>query len=114
MGWSWSRSVHRSLGRRSARWGDHAGERGRTRQHIPDLSASQNGYRLEPESGRNPMRKSILLIFVVGAVFLLSVVVFEFREGAFSSSLASPPEASAPLQSAGESINYNFDSDNAG
>lgn len=60
------------------------------------------------------MRKSILLILVVGAVFLLIAVVFEFREGSFSSSLGSPPEASAPLQSAGQSIACNFDSDNAG
>jgi hypothetical protein len=60
------------------------------------------------------MKKSLLVILVVAALFLLSVLFFESREGAFSSSYAAPPETPAPLQSAGQSVTYNFDSDNAG
>jgi hypothetical protein len=60
------------------------------------------------------MNKSLLVVMVVGAVLLVSTVLFESREGPFSISSAAPPEVSAPLQSAGQSLTYNFDSDTAG
>lgn len=60
------------------------------------------------------MNKNLLVVLVVGALLVLSVVLFESREGSFSSSYAAAPETSAPLQSAGLSLTYNFDSDNAG
>lgn len=60
------------------------------------------------------MNKSLLVILVVVAFLLLSVMLFESREGSFSSSYAAPLETPAPLQSAGQSLGYNFDGDNAG
>jgi hypothetical protein len=59
--------------------------------------------------------KQILLVVVVLVLILLASAAFlEFREGVFSSSYAAPPETPAPPQSAGQSLSYNFDSDNAG
>jgi hypothetical protein len=60
------------------------------------------------------MKKSLLVVMVVGTILLVSVVLFEPREGSFSSSYAAPPETSAPLQSAGQSLSFNFDGDNVG
>jgi hypothetical protein len=60
------------------------------------------------------MKKSLLVVVVVGAIFLVSLVLFESQEGLFSSSYAAPPETSSPPQSSGRLLNYNFDSDNAG
>jgi hypothetical protein len=51
---------------------------------------------------------------VVGTIVLASVVLFESREGSIFSSYAAPLETAAPPQSAGQLLNYNFDSDNAG
>jgi hypothetical protein len=60
------------------------------------------------------MKKSMLVVMVVGTIVLTGVVLFDSLEGSILSSYAAPPEASAPLQSARQSTNYNFDSDNAG
>lgn len=60
------------------------------------------------------MKKSLLAVWVVGALPLLSVAFFELRELSFTSSYAAPPETAAPVPSAGQSFIYNFDSDNAG
>src|SRR5712692_5085741 len=60
------------------------------------------------------MKKSLLVVMVGGALLLLSVALFESREGAFSSAYAAPPETFAAVESAGQSFTYNFDSDNAG
>ena len=59
--------------------------------------------------------KKILGIFVaVIVVSILAWVFFESREGTYSSSYAAPAESSAPPQSAGASLTYNFDSDTVG
>lgn len=60
------------------------------------------------------MKKSPWLVLVIGTLLLLSVVIFESREGIFSSAHAAPAEASVPPQSSGQSISYNFDGDKAG
>src|SRR6266481_5165932 len=60
------------------------------------------------------MKTSVLIVMVVAAVFLVSVALFVSREGRFSSSYAAAPEASAPPQSSGQSLTYNFDNDSAG
>jgi Domain of Unknown Function (DUF1080) len=60
------------------------------------------------------MKKNLLVVMVVGTIALVSAALFESREGAIFSSYAAPLETSAPPQSAGQSLNYNFDSDNAG
>ena len=60
------------------------------------------------------MKTSVLVVMVVAAVFLVSMALFVSREGRFSSSHAAPPEASAPPQSSGQSLTYNFDNDSAG
>lgn len=59
--------------------------------------------------------KSILGIVIgVMVVCALGWLFLEFREGRFSSSHAAPVEALAPLKSAGNVINYNFDDDLVG
>jgi 3-keto-disaccharide hydrolase len=60
------------------------------------------------------MKQALLILGAVVAVFVLGKVVFELREGAFSPSYAAPPESPAPLQSPGQSITYDFDSDSTG
>jgi hypothetical protein len=60
------------------------------------------------------MKTSVLTVMVVAAVFLVSVALFVSREGRLSSSYAAPPEASAPPQSSGQSLTYDFDNDKAG
>lgn len=60
------------------------------------------------------MKKSQLVVMLVGTIVLASVVLFASREGSIFSSSAAPLEMSPPPQSAGQSLNYNFDSDNAG
>jgi len=60
------------------------------------------------------MKTSVSVVMVVAAVFLVSVALFVSREGRLFSSYAAPPEASAAPQSSGQSLTYNFDTDNAG
>jgi hypothetical protein len=60
------------------------------------------------------MKNSQLVVMLVGTIVQASVVLFASREGSISSSSAVPRETSPPPQSAGQSLNYNFDSDNAG
>ena len=61
------------------------------------------------------MKKVIWALIAVAVVIVLVVVFQELQEnGLFSSSLAAPPEKPAPLQTAGQTQTYNFDSDKAG
>jgi hypothetical protein len=60
------------------------------------------------------MKKSLSVIMVVGTIVLMSVALLESPEGSIFSSYAALPEASAPPQSSGQPLNYNFDSDDAG
>lgn len=60
------------------------------------------------------MTKTLWIFTAVVSIFVLGWAIFEAREGAFSSSYAAPPESPAPLQSPGQSITYNFDSDSVG
>jgi hypothetical protein len=60
------------------------------------------------------MKKSMLAVLVVGTIALVSAALFESREESIFSSYAAPLETSAPPQSAGQSLSYNFDSGNAG
>jgi len=59
--------------------------------------------------------KSFLMIGgVLGMLSLASATLFELRGRSFSSPSAAPLETPALAQSAGKSLTYNFDSDNAG
>ncbi len=60
------------------------------------------------------MKKSIWVVIAVAGGILLGTPLMEFRERGFLSSYAAPPEAPAPLQTAGQTLTYNFDSDNPG
>ncbi len=60
------------------------------------------------------MKKILWIISTVIAVTALTWVIFESREGRYASSYAAPQETPAPLQSAGKSTVYNFDSDTVG
>jgi len=60
------------------------------------------------------MKKILWIISTVIAVTALTWVIFESREGRYTSSYAAPQETPAPLQSAGKSTVYNFDSDTVG
>ncbi len=60
------------------------------------------------------MKKILWIISAVIAVTALTWVIFESREGRYASSYAAPQETPAPLQSAGKSTVYNFDSDTVG
>ena len=60
------------------------------------------------------MKKILWIISAVIAVTALTWVIFESREGRYASSYAAPQQTPAPLQSAGKSTVYNFDSDTVG
>ncbi len=60
------------------------------------------------------MKKSIWVLTAIAAVLVLGVALMEFRERGFLSSYAAPPEKPAPLQTAGQTQTYNFDSDKTG
>ncbi len=73
------------------------------------------------------MKKSIWVVIAIAAVLVLSGLLFERNPRTFFSngeegeseeakadSYAAPPEAPAPLLDAGQSITYNFDSNNPG
>lgn len=58
--------------------------------------------------------KKRLVVVIVGTVALVSLAFFGSRQGTIPPLYAASLEASAPLQPAGQSITYNFDSDNSG
>jgi hypothetical protein len=60
------------------------------------------------------MKKIPLVVMAVGTFVLASALLFDSREGSYFSSYAAPPEMFATPQSAGQSLNHNFDSDTAG
>ena len=61
------------------------------------------------------MKKILWGFMAVGLAALLVYAFSELQEsGLFSSSQAAPPEKAAPLQSAGQTQAYNFDSDKVG
>ncbi len=60
------------------------------------------------------MRKSIWVRTAIAAILVLGVALMEFRQRGFFSSYAAPPEKPAPLQSASQTLTYNFDSDKTG
>ncbi len=60
------------------------------------------------------MKKIFGILGAVAAVSGLAWVFLESREGRYSSSYAAQAEIPAPLQSAGMSFTYNFDSDTVG
>ncbi len=60
------------------------------------------------------MKKILWIISAVIVVTAVTWVIFESREGRYASSYAASQETPAPLQSAGKSTVYNFDSDTVG
>src|SRR6266403_884455 len=60
------------------------------------------------------MKRILGILAAVAALLVVIWVILESREGSYSSSYASQPEAPAPQQSAGASFTYNFDSDAVG
>jgi hypothetical protein len=61
------------------------------------------------------MKKIIWAFLAVGVAIVLAFVFRELQESGFiSSSYTAPPEKPAPLQAAGQTQTYNFDSDKAG
>src|SRR6266571_9215512 len=60
------------------------------------------------------MKKSIWVLTAIAAVLVLGVAFMEFRERGFFFTDAATTEKPAPLQTAGQTQNYNFDSDKAG
>lgn len=59
------------------------------------------------------MKKQLILLFALSAVFLLVLLLFRLRAVYFSSDSV-PAEIPAPLQSAGTSFTINFDDEKAG
>src|SRR5262249_43173501 len=61
------------------------------------------------------MKKTIWVLIAIAAVVVLGIALNEFRErGLYSSSYAAPAEQPAPLQAAGQTQAYDFDSDKTG
>jgi hypothetical protein len=56
------------------------------------------------------MKNTIWVLIAIATVLVLAVALMEFRERGFFSSYAAPPEKPAPLQTAGQTQTYNFDS----
>jgi hypothetical protein len=60
------------------------------------------------------MKKTIGGLIAIVAVIVLGVALMELRERGFVSSYAAPSEKPAPLQTAGQTQTYNFDTDKSG
>ena len=60
------------------------------------------------------MKKAIWIVIAIGVVLVLAVMAREFTEDRSFSSYAAPPEKPAPLQTAGQTQTFNFDSDKTG
>lgn len=60
------------------------------------------------------MKKSTWAVIAIAVAFVLAVALMEFRERGFFSSYAAPAEKPALLQTAGQTITYNFDSEKVG
>lgn len=60
------------------------------------------------------MRPSLWIVIAIAAPILVGVARSGFRERGFFSADAAPPENPASLQAAGQTITFNFDSDNPG
>ncbi len=60
------------------------------------------------------MKKSIWVVIAIAAAILSGAGLMEFRERGLFSSYAAPPDIPAPLQTAGQTQTYNFDSDKTG
>ncbi len=60
------------------------------------------------------MKKSMWVVIAIVLAILVGIALTEFKERGFFSSYAAPPEKPAPLQAAGQTMTFNFDSDNPG
>ena len=60
------------------------------------------------------MKKTARVLIAITATLVVGLALMEFRDRGFFSSYAAPPEKPAPLQTAGQTQTYNFDSDKAG
>src|SRR6266446_6258151 len=113
MGWCWSWIVYHSLGGQSSRRHDNSEKRRRPRQHVSNRAASLETFLYQSFKRRGAMKRILGILAAVGLLSVLIWAIVESREERYSSH-ASQAETPAPLQSAGVSFTYNFDSDAGG